>query len=275
MLDTRFKPQSLVSALEYFPEWALGQHPSTEVVFRDTRFLITLVVLILAAPRVLEVIFMHEQECSRQVFDVKASLFVLFFVIGSFIAWLALFGIERYAILLEQLAPLAIFIMLSVLCVSCRTFMLAATTTLAVILATTHAADWGRVSFGKDWYAVKMPERLQENDTMFVMLSDEPTAYIIPHFPQSDEFIRIEGNMPLTTDSGLGQAALNRFRSHKGELRTLAPATYDLEQAKNHLGSFGLEAKLHSCLDIETKVGKLRSCPLMLQEQEIEKHRRN
>ncbi len=262
MLDARFKPQSFASALEYFPRWALGEHPTAEMFFRDTRFLVALVVLVLASPRVVEALFMPEEDRTRQVFEVKPSLFVLFFVIGSFVAWLALFGIERYAILLEQLAPLAILILLSLLCGSLRTFMLAATTTIIAILATTHAANWGRVPFGKNWYAVKMPEHLQRDDIMFVMLSKEPTSYIIPSFPKSDAFIRIESNMPLTPNEGLGQAALQRFRSHQGELRTLAPATYDLEQAKNSLGSFDLEAISDGCLDIETKAGNLRSCPL-------------
>ena len=263
MLDTRFKPQSFASALEYFPRWALGDPATAEVFFRDTRFLIALVVLVLASARVVEAFFMPEEDRRRQVFELKPSLFVLFFTIGSFVAWLTLFGIERYAILLEQLAPLTILILLSLLCESRRTFMLAATTTIVAILATTHAANWGRVSFGKDWYAVKMPEQLQGNDIMFVMLSIEPTSYIIPSFPKSDAFIRIEGNMPLTPKDGLGQEAVRRFHSHQGELRTLAPAIYDLKQAENSLSSFGLEARSDNCLDIETKAGNLRSCPLM------------
>ena len=45
---------------------------------------------------------------------------------------------------------------------------------------------------------------------MFVMVC-QPTAYIIPYLPQSDSFIRIEGNIPLL-DPGVGIGVVVKAR---------------------------------------------------------------
>ncbi len=262
MLDERFKPKTFAAALEYFTKWTFGEPTTTEVVFRDARFLLALLVLALALPRVIELVFAHREDRAPPIFDRKRSLFVLVFTIVSFVAWLAMFGIERYAILLEQLALIVILILLSLLCENRRVFAQAALMSLALILATTQPPDWGRAPFTKDWYAVAAPAPLLQNETLFVMLSGEPTAYVIPYLPASDSFVRIEGNMPLDPAVGLGEVALARIRAHKGVIRTLAPADYSLEQSKQRLASFDLAIREEDCLFISTKVEKLRSCRL-------------
>ena len=262
MLDERFKPKSIATALQYFPKWVLGEHTTTEILFKDARFMIALLLLALAFPRVIELIFARRDRDAALIFTPKCSLFVLVFAVVSFVAWLAIFGIERYALLLEQLTPLVILVLLSLLCGGRRVFVQAAVMSLVLVLATTQPPNWGRAPFTKDWYALATPAPLLQEGTMFVMLSDEATAYVIPYLLASDSFIRIEGNMPLDPGVGLGKVALTRIGAHQGTIRTLAPADYPLEQSKQRLASFGLAAHEDDCLSIATKVGKLRSCRL-------------
>ena len=127
MLDERFKAKSIAAALQYFPKWALGEPATTEVLFKDTRFLIGLLVLALALPQVVELIFARGENQAGPIFDPRRGLFLLVFTGVSFGAWLAMFGIERYALLLEQLTPLVILILLSLLCGTPRAFAQAGT----------------------------------------------------------------------------------------------------------------------------------------------------
>ena len=127
MLDERFKAKSIAAALQYFPKWALGEPATTEVLFKDTRFLIGLLVLALALPQVVELIFARAENQAGPIFEPRRGLFLLVFTGVSFGAWLAMFGIERYALLLEQLTPLVILILLSLLCGTPRAFAQAGT----------------------------------------------------------------------------------------------------------------------------------------------------
>lgn len=260
MLDQRFKPKSFAEALEYFPKWALGEHPTNELYFRDSRFLIALIVVVLSAPCMAAFYCNRKEHTSGFVFEKKRSLFILAFSILSFIAWLNLFGIERYAILLEQLAPIVILISLSLLCASQRTFVSAAVMSVALIVGTTSPPSWGRAKFAGDWGAVATPTALLRPNTMFVMLTGEPMSYVIPYLPTTDIFIRIEGNMPLDPDGGLGRTAQQKIRDHNGAIRTLAPAGYQFEPSKMRLASFGLVVDRDDCVLLPTKAGNLQSC---------------
>ena len=224
MLDTRFKPHSVAEALTYFPRWALGDPTTTELVFRDTRFMFSAFFFCLALPRMLAVVMPRRKGDAPPIFDPERSRFILVFSIVSFVIWLAAFGIERYALVLEQVAPLIFLILLSHLCGGRRVFAQAAVMGMGLIIATSKAPDWGRAPFSDDWYKISAPAAIWEDGTMFVMLSGEPTAYIIPYLPQSDSFIRIEGNMPLDPGVGIGVVAKARIGAHEGQIRTLAPA---------------------------------------------------
>ena len=262
MLDDRFKPRSFAAALDYFPRWALGEPTTTEVAFRDIRFMIVALLFCLALPRLLSSGFARREGAAPAIFNRQRSQFVLLFATASFVAWLAMFGIERYALALEQLAPLVFLILLSELCGSRRVFAQAAVMGIGLVIATSRPPDWGRASFSNDWFAIAAPAKLREEGVMFVMLSGEPTAYVIPYLPQSDSFIRIEGNMPLDPGVGLGAAAKARIGAHAGQIRTLAPAEYPLNQSRRRLENFGLAIGAEDCLFIDAKAGRLKSCPL-------------
>ena len=105
------------------------------------------------------------------------------------------------------------------------------------------------------------PPALQPN-TLFVMLTGEPMAYVIPYLPTSDVFIRIEGNMPLDPDAGLGRTAQQKIHDHNGAIRTLAPAGYLAEPSQKRLARFGFAVDVDDCLILPTKAGKLQSCRL-------------
>ena len=99
----------------------------------------------------------------------------------AFVAWLKTFGIERYAVVLEQLAALFTLILLSFQCGRPRVFAQAGFMFLAVILVAGQEPDWGRTPFAKSrspkaWYALEIPPPLLDDNIMFVMLTAEGSS---------------------------------------------------------------------------------------------------
>ncbi len=264
MLDDRFRATSFSSALAYFPKWALGEHPTAEIYFIDIRFLIALILFVLALPRVILLLMKRNESDIAAPFCSKRSAFILVFFVVSLAVWLWLYGIQRYAIPLEQLAVLNIFILLSLLGASRERFIQAAIMcVVAVVLVTgVPVSNWGRVSFKGSWFDTKVPNELTKGGILYVMLSGEAFSYVIPALPASDEFIRIEGNMPLSPQTGLGQEALMKISAHQGEIRSLALTGYSLQRSLLQLENFGLNPGDGACLEISTKPRELESCPL-------------
>jgi Glycosyltransferase family 87 len=92
ILDTQFLPRSFWDAMAYPIYWMLGDNRSSEYPFRDARFAVAIALFLL---------------CIGKGLAKRTSIFtredIQFFVLVglSYAAWLALFSIQRYAVVLE------------------------------------------------------------------------------------------------------------------------------------------------------------------------------
>ena len=139
---------------------------------------------------------------------------------------------------------------------------------LVVVSTTPPRSEGDRRSFDGDWFDIRLPAELTSGDTLHVMLTGEPMGYVVPAFPASDQFVRIEGNMPLTPETGLGKQVLDAI-AHHTRIRALLPKNIPLETSLGSLRRFGLEPEDGPCLDIPTKKFQnarrdthMKSCPL-------------
>ena len=102
IMDWQFMPRSYLDALAYPFYWMLGDHRSSEYPFRDARFAVAMVLILFGIGRSLII--------RAAIFTQRDIQFLLFFAV-SYATWLALFSIQRYAIVLELLcAPLIILV---------------------------------------------------------------------------------------------------------------------------------------------------------------------
>ncbi|MDQ0511636.1 glycosyltransferase 87 family protein [Ancylobacter amanitiformis] len=266
MQDERFKPKGLGEALSYFWQWPAGMHPTSELYFVDLRFTLVPIVLLLALA---VVAFRREASQARgagsaeALFDPRAVILLPTFFVVSFTLWLFMFGIQRYVVALEQLAPLVLMLLLSVIMRRHVLLLLCSALMVVAIARVNVSPDWGRVPFGDDWYEVRLPDEIGQENTLFVMLSGGPIAYVIPFFPASDTFVRIEGNLPVEPGSGLGGIVRAKLDAHAGPLRTLAPDDHPAERSADTLASYGLRADPQDCVPILTRMGRLLSCTLV------------
>jgi len=270
MLDEKFRPESFEHALQYFLNWAGGIAISSQLQFRDARFLVVLVLTVLALPLILRLLVRKNDESFCYPFEPRRTLFFLFSFIGIFVVWIGFFGIHRYIVPLEQLAVLAALCLLALMISESRRLLVVAGMCLALVVVSTtpQRTDGGRRSFEGDWFDIRVPAELTSGNTLHVMLTREPMGYVVPEFPASDQFVRIEGNMPLTPDTGLGEQVLDAI-AHHTRIRALLPRKIPLESSLANLRRFGLGPADGPCLDIPTKKflnplrdTHLRSCPL-------------
>lgn len=185
LMDAQFMPHGVVDALAYPFYWLIGEHRGAEHPFRDARFAIVTVLLARG-------LWVRARRNSAILARPDMQLVVLFAV--SYLAWLGLFSIQRYAVVLELLCGPLIVLLLARLAASAGPAWLAASprplTTLTLVLAAAIAAwsepaDWWHRPWS-DVYRPKIAHELAQPATYFIL--GKPLAYIAPQLPSQSRF---------------------------------------------------------------------------------------
>src|SRR5439155_15119778 len=72
--------------------------------------------------------------------------------------------------------------------------LLAAVVWFSVVVGTLHPPGWGRLGWGAEYMGVVPPEIREPGHSLILITSTAPIAYVIPAFPPSARFVRIESN---------------------------------------------------------------------------------
>jgi hypothetical protein len=189
IMDWQFLPRGLLDALAYPFYWLVGDNRSSEYPFRDARFAVATVLIVLGIGRGLIT--------RSDIFTRRDTQFLLFFAV-SYATWLALFSIQRYAIVLELLcAPLIVLLIhrciagapgsASLRASSARMNAVMLTVALAIALWS-QPGDW----FRRPWtnpYNPTISKSLEQ--PAVYLLVDKPLAYIAPQLPPESRFYQI------------------------------------------------------------------------------------
>jgi hypothetical protein len=189
IMDWQFLPKGLLDALAYPFYWLVGDNRSSEYPFRDARFAVATVLIGLGIGRGLVT--------RTDIFTRRDTQFLLFFAV-SYAAWLAVFSIQRYAIVLELLcAPLIVLLIhrciagapgsASLRASSARMNAMMLTVALAIALWS-QPGDW----FRRPWtnpYNPTISKSLEQ--PAVYLLVDKPLAYIAPRLPPESRFYQI------------------------------------------------------------------------------------
>ena len=189
IMDWQFLPRGLLDALAYPFYWLVGDNRSSEYPFRDARFAVATVLIVLGIGRGL---------ISRtDIFTRRDTQLLLFFAV-SYAAWLAVFSIQRYAVVLELLcAPLIVLLILRVSAATPGSAALrissgrvnAAMLTVAMGVALwSQPGDW----FRRPWSNPYNPtiSKSLEQPAIYLLL-DKPLAYVAPLLPAQSRFYQI------------------------------------------------------------------------------------
>lgn len=264
LVDGSYRDTTYVNAHDWFdklllPWWfTLDSRHVSEWVFRDPRILLAYV-LIPAGMLAMKMAKRSQQTTTPQQ---AMTFFLFYFAASTYLAWVSMFSIYRYLIPLEMLAPLLITLAVLLWPATLRL-------RIAIILVTLLAGqtivktDMQRTQWDDTYVNVQHPP-LVDPHSMILMTGTSPMAFVIPSFPASIPFLRIDGWMVWKDDisSGLARQLRDRVAHHDGPLFMLYSPS---EQANADVAAraYGLRRLPASCANIPSNIAEpLRLCSL-------------
>ena len=263
--DRNFGPRNWRQWI-FFPLYFARQHLLVaEISFRDYRFatLFVLALMAWAASR-----WRNLRENPNSVapppLPTDAGWRVLaFFTIVSYLAWLKVFGIFRYLLVLEVLSGALIVGCVLFLVRRGRVGILVVAGLAVLLVGTTRMGDgWGRSGFGNAYFDVKAPAIAP--GALVIVGYSNPMSYAIPFFPAAVRFVSPVNNfIGLGQRNRLSQRADEVIRSHAGPLYLLEYKVRNAHDVRT-LDYFGLRSREEACIPVPSTadLDYLRICPL-------------
>lgn len=268
IMDTQFMPRGIWDALAYPFYWMLGDNRSSEYPFRDARFAVAMVLLLVG--------IVARLARRAAVFTRRDVQFFVIFAV-SYAAWLGLFSIQRYAIVLELLCgPLIVLLLSRVMAGAPATVfgggwpMPANAVIVAVAAAIalwSQPGDWGRRPWSNP-YQPRISARLDQPAAYFLL--DKPIAYVAPQLAPRSRFYQIADiALPVMPDGKFDR------RIRAGLQNPLPGGAWELHIrgkpfGQNLLQRYGLAIDdSRSCVEIEgvQLATAIEACPLMVREK--------
>ncbi len=222
-----------------------------EVPYRDARIPVTYGLALVAGAAWLSL-----RARGRHALPVPADLgvsrawqLVTAFFIVSFVLWTAQHSIYRYLIVLDMLTGALIVTMLQRVL---RPGLVPGVALLVAValVATTRPADWWRVDFGPQWFAVAAPAI--EPNALVLLTSDAPMAYVLPSLPADARFAGIDNTINRAGfETRLYASIPNALREHRGPLYSL---THKAATGDEALRALGLVRRPETCASVTTNM---------------------
>lgn len=198
-LDQRFLPKTLIEYLTWSIASSINSFRVCEIKFSDLRFAFYYVILILflvytGMNRLLKQPVETPIPNHQVTFEKLVTNYLIAFSISSYVIWMIQFSIYRYLIPLEFLVPLCSVLVLD------RVFkdrhLMISVVILSVMLGLYgyQSFDWGRTDWSSPYIKIDSSQYKAVDGGVVLMLGQAPTAYVIPEFPKSFRFIRLESN---------------------------------------------------------------------------------
>lgn len=247
--DARFYPKGAVQALFYPFYFAKSNNLVLELHFRDIRFAVAYVLIVLAAAVLLYDIFRKRAVTpaglDRPSRD-KYAFMAVFFVV-SYIVWQVNLPYYRYIVPLELLSPVLIAVLLSHIVKGRTWFYISVAAAFISIISFAKVPDWGRASWSDTLFGLEKPPVAIEPDSVVVMAGVRPYSYIIPHFPEEVRFVRVESNFTAPHKDTKFQAEIRELlKNHNGPAYILVPFP-NILQIESTAGKFEMYAVKEEC----------------------------
>jgi hypothetical protein len=172
----------------------------------------------------------------------------------TYVVWLRLFDIYRYLVAVEMLAPLLIAALLSARPI--RRHRLAILAMVAILALSTHPGQWLRVPFDHRAVSAVLPEVENVDHALVVLAGHEPLSFLIPSFPETTRFLRIDSTFtnPDQTEVPFNALMKRQIDDHVGPILALF---IDIERhdVVKRLGNDGLALIEESCQGVTSPIG--------------------
>jgi hypothetical protein len=257
--DMRFIPRRLDIQLLFPLLFSIDWRVADDLPFQDIRVGVAYIVIL--ATLIMRLV---GQQPAKPIVDRNASFALIGFAAISYIAWLKIFAIYRYILLLEMLSPLLIVASIMLWPVSQRTRVALASTLILLSLATMKVSIDGRMPTTDPYVQVTLPPISHPSKTMVLMTGIEPMGYLAPSFPKAIPIVRIDGWMIQPSDgSQLTQEARKRVGAFHGDLFVLFKGS-EAARSREALLAYGLARAPGGCRNIVSNLGgPYEFCPVI------------
>ncbi len=149
---------------------------------------------------------------------------LVFFGVG-YVLWQALFGIHRYLVVLELLAPLVLWCLCTrVLARRLAGRVAGVLVAGSALVALTGWADWGHEPWAARAFAVQAPPMREPARSLVLMVGDAPQSWRIAGMPPQATYASVASNFP---ESDAYRQAIGTLFAQHAERYALMPATVD------------------------------------------------
>jgi hypothetical protein len=262
----KFLPSSVSEALLYPFLFLRGGTLGAELPFRDGRLAAVILVSVLVGV-VASVRRLKGGVAFSTTAELRLALLVLFSAV-SYVVWLAVFSVYRYAVGLELLASALVVAGGAYLVRRPAVSLLVSIPVCLLLVAHVRPMTWGRRTWEGTFFGVQSGplERYDHATIVLWDLADRPSGFLVPFFPESTTFVRVLSNWGLTPEADLMWQRLKcrldvtrRGEMYLLETRSPLPA----EQAPQVLAALNLALDTRDCQYIPSCFGSNRLCPLV------------
>jgi hypothetical protein len=254
--DTRFIPHRWPKRLLLPILFSLHWQVANDLPFQDIRVGVAYIIGIFTAP----LAFFRRRD---SFVDATAVGALFAFAAVSYAVWVFAFGIYRYILALEMLAPILIVGAIGLWPIG-RIIQAAVIGILAAaILFAMRYAVLERAPLGDPYVHVPLPAMSDPRHSMILMVGEAPMGYLVPQIPPEIPVLRIDGWLIRPRDgSRLTAETQARVQGYKGKLYVIADE-YEVGRAGGALADYGFGMRWTECKLFTTNLGgPYRFCPL-------------
>ena len=257
--DLRFVPTSWQNILLFPLLFSIDWRIADDLPFTDTRVGVAYIFILITFG-----LWLFRRRARDSMMAQDGLVALLGFAAVSYVAWLLIFAIYRYIVLLEMIAPILIAGAIGSWRIPQASRLTAIGGVLLLAIACTRYDTLERAPVDDPYIQMTMPPIPDPDHAMLLMTGEAPLGYIAPLLPPQIPILRIDGWMIQPRDgSKLTVAARARVNAFKGDLYVLSN-DLELSRTDDALAAYGLAPVLAECEDIATNLGgPYRFCPLM------------
>ena len=237
-----------------FREAFLENKAHSELKMRDPRVLIALVISAVWVVRGL--VDLLRRRAARTT---RYQLFLVTGFVTTYLIWIRLFGIYRYAIILEAMAALMMFVAVNELLGRRRprAAVAAAVVAYGACVGLVYAPNWGSIDMtGGRYFTSRLPAL--PPGAMVLAATDEPVSFLIPQWPGAPPFVSAATNFSAPGRNEPAQRLVAaRLAGHRGPI-------YLLRAADPAAARPDVLARYHLVLDSAACVPIMAGVPLTL-----------
>lgn len=255
--DLRFLPRNVWQSL-FYPFYFWNDPPLVaEVPFREFRFAIAYLLIIgLIAISLYKVCSRPKFSPKKEIINYNVFSLIIPFFTASYLIWQTQFSIYRYLMSIELLTPVLIVLIIGYIYPFKKQLLFISIALFIFIIATVKPLDWWRMGWSSNYFGIDEKSLYKYENSTIVMWGDEPTSYLVPHFPQSTRFVRIKGNSGLSENTLMRKNAQRYINNAPPE--TLYFLERDIKDRKDEkaedLADFNLMLDHDNCSRLLTRV---------------------